>query len=94
MNVETKAAQTVAQLAGLHEKGEPPTVHEKFAAFWWGEWNEDVPGWLNLCDIGGARTRWRSTCISSPMLATWPAPRRSRRWNPGAPAWLPSAPWR
>ena len=47
MNVETKAAQT-AQLAGLHEKGAPPSVHEKFAAFWWGEWNEDVPGWLNL----------------------------------------------
>jgi hypothetical protein len=35
----------------MHERHEPPTVHERVAAFWWGQWDEDVPGWLNLCDI-------------------------------------------
>lgn len=53
--LDTKAAQTVKELivslAGTHERKEPPGVHERVAAFWWGQWDEDVPGWLNLCDI-------------------------------------------
>jgi hypothetical protein len=44
----------VESLAGTHERPEPTSVHERVAQFWWGQWDEDVPGWLNLCDIVAA----------------------------------------
>jgi hypothetical protein len=48
-------ASLIESLAGVHQpRPEPKTVHERVAAFWWGEWDEDVPGWLNLCDMVAA----------------------------------------
>lgn len=46
MNVETKAAQTA-----VWEAESRPTIHELVSGWYWGEFSEDVPFLLSLCNI-------------------------------------------
>jgi len=49
MNMETKAAQTVALLAGLYQREVEPDAKQRTAGYWWGAQDEDVGWWLSLC---------------------------------------------
>jgi hypothetical protein len=51
MTAETKAAQTVASLAGLYERPDEPDAVQRTAAYWWGAQDEDVAWWLGLCKL-------------------------------------------
>lgn len=51
MNQETKAAQTVASLAGLYQREVEPDAVQRTAAYWWGAQDEDVGWWLSLCKL-------------------------------------------
>lgn len=51
MTAETKAAQTVASLAGLYERPEVPDAGQRTAAYWWGAQDDEVPWWLGLCKL-------------------------------------------
>ena len=51
MTAETKAAQTVAALAGLYSAPETPDATQRTAAYWWGAQDEEVPWWLGLCKL-------------------------------------------
>ena len=43
------AADLVAQLAGLYEADEKPTLEERVSLWWHGRQDDEVPGWLGLC---------------------------------------------
>jgi hypothetical protein len=47
MNVETK----VAQAAAIFEADSRPSVHELVSTWLGGVWNEEIPGFLGLCDM-------------------------------------------
>jgi hypothetical protein len=49
MSLETKAAQTVALLAGLYQREVEPDAKQRTAGYWWGKQDEDVGWWLSLC---------------------------------------------
>ncbi len=49
MNIESKAAQTVALLAGLYARPDVPDAAQRTAGYWWGAQDEEVPWWLALC---------------------------------------------
>ncbi len=51
MNLETKAAQTVAALAGLYERPDEPDAAQRAGAYWWGAHDEEVAWWLGLCKL-------------------------------------------
>lgn len=51
MNAENKAAQTVASLAGLFERPERPTAHERIAAHYWGAADEDAVWWFGMASL-------------------------------------------
>lgn len=48
--LDSKAAQTVASLAGLFERQDEPDAIQRTAAYWWGAQDEDVGWWLALCN--------------------------------------------
>lgn len=57
MNTDTtKAAQTVAMLAGLYSPPEVPDAAQRTAAYWWGAQDEEVPWWLGLCKLVNGAT--------------------------------------
>jgi hypothetical protein len=47
VNVETKAAQTV----GIFEADSHPGIHELVSVWLAGVWNEEVPGYIGLCNL-------------------------------------------
>ena len=49
--METKAAQTVAALAGMFEREAEPDAAQRTAAYWWGAQDEEVGWWLGLCKM-------------------------------------------
>jgi hypothetical protein len=51
MSMETKAAQTVAALAGMFEREAEPDAAQRTAAYWWGVQDDDVAWWLGLCKL-------------------------------------------
>jgi hypothetical protein len=51
VGLETKAAQTVAALAGLYQGRDEPDAQQRTAAYWWGSQDEDVGWWLGLCKL-------------------------------------------
>ena len=49
------ARALIASLAGTHERGElPPSVHERVAAWFWGACDEEIVGYIGLCDMVAA----------------------------------------
>lgn len=50
-SAEALAREIVAALGPTHKPDDPPTVHEITSRWLEGEWNEDAPGWLQLCRI-------------------------------------------
>jgi hypothetical protein len=51
VSAETKAAQTVALLAGLYQRQDEPDAAQRTGAFWWGAQDEEVAWWLALCKM-------------------------------------------
>lgn len=45
------AAQITAGLQGLFARTSEPTAAQRTAAYWWGQYDEDVAWWLGLCKM-------------------------------------------
>ena len=74
----TRAAQTVASLAGLYERPDEPDAKQRTAGYWWGSQDEDVGWWLSLCKMVNADPA-QSLYIAH-VAEDWRVARRLKEW--------------